>query len=109
MIVKQPCREFCTRRRESPESSYVARLIKDGPVRIREKIDEEAGELIAAVGEVASGRQDRIIHEAADLVFHALVLLGWAGADLQEVEAELSRRFGTSGLAEKASRARHTP
>lgn len=97
------------RRRASPESSYVARLIQAGPEQILAKIDEEARELVAATGEVASERRERMIQEAADLVFHALVLLGWAGADLKEVEAELSRRFGTSGLTEKASRTRQFP
>lgn len=48
--------------------------------------------------------REALIHEAADLLFHALVLIGWAEVSMEEVERELSRRFGVSGLTEQASR-----
>jgi phosphoribosyl-ATP pyrophosphohydrolase/phosphoribosyl-AMP cyclohydrolase len=85
--------------------SYVRSLVDEGARRIGEKIVEEAGELAV---EVASGAADRgrVVAEAADLFFHALVGLGVAGVSLREVEAELRRRAGTSGLDEKAARPR---
>lgn len=82
----------------SPDRSYVARLYSAGPEQIRKKIFEESGELIEASAESGSNRESHVVHEAADLLFHTLVLLSWAGVKLSDVEAELTRRFGTSGL-----------
>ena len=69
-----------------------------------DKIMEEAAELVEAAGEEGSEGREHVIHEAADLVYHLFVLLGYRDVGLQDVEAELARRFGTSGLAEKESR-----
>ena len=66
------------------------------------KVAEEAEEFIRAAGGEADGR---VVSEAADLLYHMLVLLACRGLSLQPVVAELARRFGTSGLVEKASRA----
>lgn len=84
-----------------PETSYVARLNAGGVEKIAQKLGEEAVEaIIAALG------QDReaLVGEAADLLFHLLVLLGHKDIELAEVLAELDRRQGISGIAEKASR-----
>ena len=89
------------RLRQRPAGSYVAELLEGGHPVQAGKVIEEAYELIAACAE-----DDRpaIIHEAADVVFHLLVLLQANGAGWPDVVSELSRRFGLGGLAEKASR-----
>lgn len=92
------------RRAASPDVSYVARLYRQGPARIAEKIAEETRELIDAAAETGPGRSLHIVHEAANLLFHALVLLSWTGVSLADVEGELAKRFGTSGLDEAAGR-----
>ena len=83
--------------------SYVRSLADAGSPRIGEKIVEEAGEFAVEVARESPDRA-RVIAEAADLIFHALVGLGATGVSLREVEAELRRRAGTSGLDEKAAR-----
>ncbi len=94
--------EVLQARRTAPaESSYVARLYAAGRVAILKKIGEEATETIIA----GSGDDDdAVIHETADLWFHSLVMLVERGLTAQQVLAELQRRFGTSGLQEKAAR-----
>lgn len=67
---------------------------------------EEAGELVEAAGEPGDEGRSHLIYEAADLMYHTLVLLQSRGVEFAEVEAELARRFGISGLEEKASRNR---
>lgn len=94
-------RVIADRRGSDPASSYVASLLADGAETIGAKLREEAAELANALGE---GDEGAIVHEAADLLFHALVALGSRGLDLQPVLAELSGRFGTSGHTEKAAR-----
>jgi len=84
-----------------PEGSYVASLLHSGTDRILKKIGEEATEVvIAAKGDAA----EPCVHEIADLWFHLLVLMAHKEIALTTVENELERRFGTSGLAEKAAR-----
>lgn len=87
-----------------PAGSYTTRLLEGGVDKIGEKIREEAEELIEAASEPGQAGREHFVYEAGDLIYHALVLLAWRGVDLQEVAAELARREGTSGLAEKASR-----
>jgi phosphoribosyl-ATP pyrophosphohydrolase len=82
-------------------SSYVASLNAKGLDAILKKIGEEATETVIAA---KTGERDAIVHEAADLWFHCLVMLGWHGIPVAEVLAELERREGRSGLDEKASR-----
>ncbi|MEZ5451036.1 MAG: phosphoribosyl-ATP diphosphatase [Thiolinea sp.] len=89
------------RKQAEPDSSYVARLYHKGLDAILKKIGEEATETVMAAKD---GAKDKIVYEVADLWFHSLVLLAQQGLHPDDVLAELERRFGTSGLAEKASR-----
>ena len=88
------------RRGGDPASSYVASLFARGTGTIAQKVGEEAVETVIA----ALSRPDTIASEAADLVFHLLVLLADAGLSLADVTAELARREGLSGHEEKAGR-----
>jgi phosphoribosyl-ATP pyrophosphohydrolase len=81
--------------------SYTAKLLAGGPAAAGAKVTEEAGELVRAAGDEAD---DRVVSEAADLLYHMLVVLACRNVSLERVEAELARRFGVSGLAEKAAR-----
>jgi len=92
------------RARELPEGSYSTRLLQGGAAAIGAKIREEAAELIQAAEEPGEAGRAHVVREAGDLVYHTLVLLAHRGVDVSEVAAELARREGTSGLAEKASR-----
>lgn len=85
-----------------PQASYVARLLSKGEDAILKKVGEESTELVMASKD---GQPERIVSEMADLWFHCLVLLTHHGLRPQAVLNELDRREGTSGLAEKASRA----
>lgn len=85
-----------------PAKSYVVSLVNGGADRIGAKIREEAAEL-AEAGQEAD--QAHLVHEAADLLFHALVLLAFRNSEPAAVFRELERRFGTSGITEKESRA----
>lgn len=87
--------------RRRSAGSYVTELVEGGHAAMASKVVEEAYELVEACGGDESAQQ---IHEAADLVFHLLVLLAANDVRWQDVEAELSRRFGISGLSEKAAR-----
>jgi phosphoribosyl-AMP cyclohydrolase / phosphoribosyl-ATP pyrophosphohydrolase len=89
------------RRRERPEKSYVVSLLDGGFAKINGKIMEEAGELVDALPAPDAAHT---AHEAADLIFHALVGLEAAGVRPDAVFAELRRRFGISGIDEKAGR-----
>jgi phosphoribosyl-ATP pyrophosphohydrolase/phosphoribosyl-AMP cyclohydrolase len=83
------------------EASYTKSLLVAGTPKILAKIAEEHGELAA---ELPAGDERAVVHEAADLIFHVMVGLGARGIAFERVEAELARRFGTSGHVEKASR-----
>lgn len=89
------------RRAASAEESYVARLNASGLPKIAQKLGEEATEAVIAA---LSGSNEELVGEAADLVFHLLVLLDAKGVSLDHVLGELERRKGVSGIAEKASR-----
>jgi phosphoribosyl-ATP pyrophosphohydrolase len=86
------------------DDSYVANLMAGGVARIGAKIVEEAGEVVEAGGEPGEAGSAHLVREVADLVFHFLVLLGYRDLHWDDVEAELNRRAGTSGLTEKATR-----
>ena len=92
------------RAQASPEQSYTAKLLSGGPAKPAKKLGEEAVE--AAIAAV-QGDRSGLVAEAADVLYHLVVLLKAAGVRLDEVMAELERRTAQSGLAEKASR-RHT-
>lgn len=89
------------RRHASPDASYVAKLHARGVPKIAEKVGEEATETIVAA---LCGSQEELVGEAADLLFHLLVLLGAKDVSLADVLTELDRREGVSGLDEKAAR-----
>jgi phosphoribosyl-ATP pyrophosphohydrolase len=91
------------RKQADPESSYVAKLYGKGLDAILKKIGEEATETVMAAKD---GDADKIVYEVADLWFHSMVLLAQQGLHPDAVLAELDRRFGLSGLAEKAARGR---
>jgi len=89
------------RRNADPKESYVASLYQKGLDSILKKVGEEAAEtLIAAKG----GDKEQIIHETADLWFHSLVMLAFLDLSPEQVFVELKRRFGQSGIEEKARR-----
>lgn len=89
------------RKQADPQSSYVAGLYHQGLDAILKKVGEEATEtVIAAKG----GDTEQLVYETADLWFHTLVLLAHQGVGPDEVLRELERRFGLSGLEEKAAR-----
>jgi len=89
------------RKQADPEHSYVASLYAKGLDAILKKIGEEATETVMAAKD---GDRDKIVCETADLWFHTLVLLASQGLGPRDVFAELERRFGLSGLEEKAQR-----
>lgn len=90
-----------SRKSADPEQSYVAGLYQRGIDAILKKVGEEAAETLLAAKD---GQRDALIHEVADLWFHTLVLLAYQGLSPADVTAELGRRFGVSGLEEKAAR-----
>ena len=94
--------ELVARRDSVATKSYTRSLLDHGVSKITEKIEEEAGEL----GRALQGESyERVVSEAADVMYHVLVGLLARGVSLQDMERELARRSGVSGLAEKASRA----
>jgi len=90
-----------SRKGADPESSYVAKLYSKGLDAILKKIGEEATETVMAAKD---GDPQKIVYETADLWFHSLVLLAQQGLEPRQVLAELERRFGLSGIEEKANR-----
>lgn len=100
-ILQQLAEVLEQRKSQSPDTSYVASLYAKGLDAILKKIGEEATEtVIAAKG----GTPEQVVYEMADLWFHCLVLLAQQGLSPDRVLQELGRRFGLSGLAEKAAR-----
>jgi phosphoribosyl-ATP pyrophosphohydrolase len=89
------------RKANPSDSSYTASLMANGVDKVLKKLGEEATELVIAG---KGGERAEIVYEAADLIFHSLVLLGYCDIPLDDVYAELRRRFGVSGLEEKRSR-----
>jgi len=89
------------RRSADPSTSYVAKLNAKGVPKIAQKVGEEATETVIAA---LTDNRTELVGEAADLLFHLLVLLGAKGVSLEEVLGELDRREGLSGIAEKAAR-----
>lgn len=94
-------RTIAEKRSAAPGKSYVASLTARGLPVIARKLGEEATEAVVAA---LAGDEAELIGEAADVLFHLLVLLAEKGIALEQVLAELERREGTSGLAEKAAR-----
>lgn len=93
------------RKQNPPARSYTTSLLAGGVEKIGAKIEEEAREVVEAAAEPAPGNRPHLVHEAADLLYHLFVLLAHQDVALADVEAELQRRFGISGLDEKEARA----
>ncbi len=89
------------RKGADPDTSWTAKLLSRGPEKCAEKFGEEA---IEAIIEAVKGDRDRLTSEAADVLYHLLVMLAARDVTLADVLAELERREGVSGIAEKAGR-----
>lgn len=93
------------RRAADPADSYVASLQQAGLNKILEKVGEESVEVVIAAKDAhISGDTSEVVKETADLWFHSLLMLDYLGETPASIFAELERRFGTSGIAEKQSR-----
>ena len=92
---------IAARKGADPETSWTAKLLAKGPEKCAEKFGEEA---IEAIIEAVKGDRTRLTAEAADVVYHLLVMLAACDVTLSDVLAELERREGMSGLSEKAAR-----
>ena len=92
---------IAARKGADPESSWTAKLLSKGPEKCAEKFGEEA---IEAIVEAVRGDRDRLTSEAADVLYHLMVMLTARDIALDDVLAELDRRAGQSGIVEKASR-----
>lgn len=92
---------IASRKGADPETSWTAKLLSKGPEKCAEKFGEEA---VEAIIEAVKGDRVRLTAEAADVLYHLLVMLAARDVTLQDVLQELDRREGTSGIAEKAAR-----
>ncbi len=92
---------IAARKSADPESSWTAKLLAKGPEKCAEKFGEEA---IEAIIEAVKGDSARLTSEAADVIYHLLVMLAARDVTLDDLLAELERREGTSGITEKAAR-----
>ena len=101
MTLEELAEIVTTRAAASPDESWTARLMAKGPEKCAEKFGEEA---VEAIIEAVKGDRERLTSEAADVVYHLLVMLAARDVTLADVEAELDRRAGASGIAEKVSR-----
>ena len=101
MTLDRLAATIASRKGADPETSWTAKLLAKGPEKCAEKFGEEA---IEAIIEAVKGDRARLTCEAADVLYHLLVMLAARDVTLAEVLAELDRREGTSGVAEKASR-----
>ncbi|MBQ2260273.1 MAG: phosphoribosyl-ATP diphosphatase [Loktanella sp.] len=92
---------IASRKDADPASSWTAQLLAKGPEKCAEKFGEEA---IEAIIEAVKGDREKLTSEAADVLYHLLVMLTARDVPLSDVIAELARRQGTSGISEKANR-----
>jgi len=92
---------IAARKGADPDTSWTAKLLAKGPEKCAEKFGEEA---VEAIIEAVKGDRARLTAEAADVIYHLLVMLAARDVTLDEVLAELDRREGQSGIAEKAAR-----
>ena len=106
-ILRELTRVIESRKNANDEASYVASLLSGEPNQLLKKVVEESGEVgLAAKDSLAGGSSDATVHELADLWFHTMVLMARLDLSASDVLGELERRFGQSGLEEKASRTR---
>ncbi len=100
-MLERLARTIAARKGADPDSSWTAKLLAEGPEKCAEKFGEEA---VEAVIEAVKGDQAGLRAEAADVLYHLLVMLAARDVAFEDVLAELERREGISGIAEKASR-----
>ncbi len=100
-VLSELAATISERAKADPESSWTAKLLAKGPEKCAEKFGEEA---IEAVIEAVKGDREKLTYEAADVLYHLLVMLEARDVALDDVLAELARRQGMSGVAEKAAR-----
>jgi phosphoribosyl-ATP pyrophosphohydrolase len=104
-ILKKLAEVLEQRKQSSADDSYVASLHQKGLNKILEKVGEESVEtILAARDSEQTGDNSKVVYETADLWFHSLVMLSHLDIEVDEVLKELERRFGLSGLEEKANR-----
>lgn len=101
MSIKQLAETIEQRKNADPKSSWTAKLLASGPEKCAEKFGEEA---VEAIIEAVKGDADQLVKEAADTLYHLLVMCASRGVTLADIETELERRTTQSGLDEKASR-----
>jgi phosphoribosyl-ATP pyrophosphohydrolase len=101
MTLERLAATIASRKGADPETSWTAKLLAKGPEKCAEKFGEEA---IEAIVEAVKGDRTRLTAEAADVLYHLLVMLASRDVTLSDVLAELDRREGTSGIAEKGAR-----
>ncbi|MES2549463.1 MAG: phosphoribosyl-ATP diphosphatase [Pseudomonadota bacterium] len=101
MSLEKLAATIASRKGADPETSWTAKLLSKGPEKCAEKFGEEA---VEAIIEAVKGDRARLTSEAADVLYHLLVMLTARDVTLEEVLQELERREGTSGIAEKAGR-----
>jgi phosphoribosyl-ATP pyrophosphohydrolase len=101
MSLENLAATIAARKGADPETSWTAKLLAKGPEKCAEKFGEEA---VEAIIEAVKGDRARLTAEAADVLYHLLVMLASRDVTLEEVLAELERREGTSGIAEKNAR-----
>lgn len=101
MTLNDLAATIASRKGADPDTSWTAKLLAKGPAKCAEKFGEEA---IEAIIEAVRGDKTALASEAADTLYHLLVMLTACDVTLDDVLAELARREGTSGIAEKAAR-----
>lgn len=101
MTLDDLARVIEARKSADPDGSWTAKLLAQGPEKCAEKFGEES---VEAIIEAVKGDRAALTTEAADVLYHLLVMLAARDVPLADVMAELERRMGTSGIAEKASR-----
>lgn len=101
MTLNELADMIVARKNADPESSWTAKLLSQGPEKCAEKFGEEA---VEAIIEAVKGDKAGLTSEAADVLYHLMVMLTSRDVALEDVLAELARRQGTSGIAEKAAR-----
>jgi phosphoribosyl-ATP pyrophosphohydrolase len=102
-------RTIASRAANPNAKSYTSQLLDGGVVKIGAKIVEEATEVVKAAGEPGAAGREHFIYEVGDLIYHLMVLMRFRVCTLMDLETELARRFGVSGLAEKAGRKTAVP
>lgn len=106
-VLQRLMAEIHLRAQDMPAGSYTTKLLQGGVAKMGAKIVEEAAEVVEAAEQIEldpSLSHDHLIYEACDLIYHLWVLLGSRGITLEQLQRELQRREGTSGLEEKRQR-----